>query len=139
MNYLTFLMILISTKVFANQPSDWQISFQEPASALMRDLVNLHDFVFWIITAITLFVFFLLVYVCIKFSAKNNKTPSMTTHNSLLEVAWTLIPEDPLTAVANLTAMLTVLSALAPVPTKSTMVRLVASDQFIVLTVVSLN
>ena len=65
MNYLTFLMILISTKVFANQPSDWQISFQEPASALMRDLVNLHDFVFWIITAITLFVFFLLVYVCI--------------------------------------------------------------------------
>ena len=101
MIYLTFLTIsLISTRIFANQPSEWQISFQEPASALMRDLVNLHDFVFWVITAITLFVFFLLVYVCIKFSAKNNKTPSTTTHNSLLEVAWTLIPVLILVVIA---------------------------------------
>ena len=44
--------------------------------------------------------FFLLVYVCIKFSAKNNKTPSQTTHNSLLEVAWTLIPVLILVVIA---------------------------------------
>ncbi|PPR36938.1 MAG: hypothetical protein CFH30_01212, partial [Alphaproteobacteria bacterium MarineAlpha8_Bin1] len=79
MNYLTFFTIFtFSTNIFANQPAPWQLSFQEPASALMRDLVNLHDFIFWVITAITLFVFFLLLYVCIKFSAKNNKKPSTT-------------------------------------------------------------
>ncbi len=101
MKYLLSLLVLIfDSKVYANQPTDWQLSFQEPASPLMRDLVGLHDFVFWIITIITLFVFFLLVYVCIKFSAKNNKTPSQTTHNSLLEVAWTLIPVLILVVIA---------------------------------------
>jgi len=73
-------------------PSDWQLSFQKPGSPLMEQLVNFHDLVFWIITAITLFVFFLLAYVCVKFSAKNNPKPSKTTHNSILEVAWTVIP-----------------------------------------------
>ena len=41
------------------QPSEWQISFQEAASPLMQKLIDLHDFVFWIITFITLFVFFI--------------------------------------------------------------------------------
>ena len=74
------------------QPEKWQMSFQEAASPLMEELISLHDMVFWIITFITLFVFGLLTYVCIKFNAKTNKTPSKTTHNSMLEVAWTLIP-----------------------------------------------
>ncbi len=74
------------------QASDWQLSFQEAASPLMSELIGLHDFIFWIITFITIFVFVLLAYVCVKFSAKNNKKPSTTTHNSLIEVAWTVIP-----------------------------------------------
>ena len=97
---LSLFVLFLNSYVFANQPVEWQMSFQEPASALMRDLVGLHDFVFWIITFITLFVFFLLAYVCVKFSAKNNKTPSQTTHNSLLEVAWTLIPVLILVVIA---------------------------------------
>lgn len=98
-----FFIVLISNFSLAyskGQPTDWQMGFQEPASPLMAQLVNFHDFVFWIITAITVFVFFLLLYVCIKFSAKRNKTPSQTTHNALLEIAWTMIPVLILVVIA---------------------------------------
>ena len=95
MNFLYLFIFSLITPTLAvalGQPEDWQLSFQEPASPLMRELINFHDLVFWIITAITVFVFLLLAYVCWKFSAKNNKKPSQTTHNSVLEIAWTLIP-----------------------------------------------
>ncbi len=96
MNFLGIISIFLtffSTSAFAKgQPTEWQLGFQEAGSPLMQQLIDFHDFVFWIITAITIFVFLLLAYVCVKFSAKNNKKPSTTTHNSLLEVAWTLIP-----------------------------------------------
>ena len=92
--YFTALVLtLITQNVYAKgQATDWQLSFQEAASPLMSELIGLHDFIFWIITFITIFVFVLLAYVCLKFSAKNNKKPSTTTHNSLIEVAWTVIP-----------------------------------------------
>ena len=92
--YFTALIFtLITQNVYAKgQATDWQLSFQEAASPLMSELIGLHDFIFWIITFITIFVFVLLAYVCVKFSAKNNKKPSTTTHNSLIEVAWTVIP-----------------------------------------------
>ena len=92
--FTAFIFTLLCKNIsFAKgQATDWQLSFQEAASPLMAELVSLHDFIFWIITFITIFVFVLLVYVCVKFSAKNNKKPSTTTHNSLVEVAWTVIP-----------------------------------------------
>ena len=93
--------ILFPSSIFAEGKAvDWQLSFQEPASPLMAELVNFHSLVFWIITVITVFVFFLLAYVCWKFSAKRNKKPSKTTHNSVLEVAWTLIPVLILVVIA---------------------------------------
>lgn len=90
-----FSFFLYFTQAEANpkgQPHEWQLSFQEAASPLMQQLIDLHDIVFWIITFITIFVFGLMAYVCWRFSAKKNKTPSQTTHHSLLEVAWTVIP-----------------------------------------------
>ena len=92
--YFTALVFTLMTQnsYAKGQASDWQLSFQEAASPLMSELIGLHDFIFWIITFITIFVFVLLAYVCVKFSAKNNKKPSTTTHNSLIEVAWTVIP-----------------------------------------------
>jgi len=71
---------------------DWQITFQEPASPVMEQIESFHNLLFWIITAITLFVLFLLIYVAVKFNEKANPTPSKTTHNTVLEVAWTAIP-----------------------------------------------
>ena len=96
-------LILFPTHLFADGlglAKDWQLSFQEPASPLMEELINFHSIVFWIITAITIFVFLLLAYVCYRFSAKKNKVPSKTTHNSVLEVAWTLIPVLILVVIA---------------------------------------
>ena len=93
--YFTAFIITLLTQSISlakGKPTDWQLGFQESGSPLMSQLIGFHDFVFWIITFITVFVFFLLAYVCVKFSAKNNKKPSTTTHNSLIEVAWTVIP-----------------------------------------------
>ena len=93
--YFTAFIITLLTQSISlakGKATDWQLGFQESGSPLMSQLIGFHDFVFWIITFITVFVFFLLAYVCVKFSAKNNKKPSTTTHNSLIEVAWTVIP-----------------------------------------------
>ncbi len=59
---------------------------------IARQIYDFHNFLLWIITAITLFVLFLLVYVVIKFREKANPTPSKTTHHTGLEIAWTVIP-----------------------------------------------
>ena len=102
MNFFTFLTsFLTANQIFAKgQPTEWQLGFQEAGSPLMQQLIDFHDFVFWIITAITVFVFLLLAYVCVRFSAKNNKKPSTTTHNATLEIAWTLIPVLLLVVIA---------------------------------------
>ena len=102
MKFFTFLTFFFSAnQIFAKgQPTEWQLGFQEAGSPLMQQLIDFHDFVFWIITAITVFVFLLLAYVCVRFSAKNNKKPSTTTHNATLEIAWTLIPVLLLVVIA---------------------------------------
>src|ERR1700730_6167415 len=74
------------------QPTPWQIGLQDSASPVMDDVVWFHTFVFWIITAITIFVLALLVVVIVKFNADANPTPSRTTHNTLGEVLLTVIP-----------------------------------------------
>jgi cytochrome c oxidase subunit II len=82
------------------QPSPWQLSFQQSAAPTMDDIIWFHDFVLWIIVAITVFVLALLVIVMVKFNARANPTPSRTTHNTLLEVAWTVIPVVILVVIA---------------------------------------
>jgi cytochrome c oxidase subunit 2 len=74
------------------QPAAWEYKLQEAASPVMEDIVSFHSLLLWIITIITLFVLALLIVVVIKFNAKSNPVPSKTTHNALIEVAWTLIP-----------------------------------------------
>ena len=66
----------------------------------MDDIVWFHNFLFWLITVITLFVLALLVIVIVKFNAKANPVPSKTTHNTLIEVAWTIIPVLILVVIA---------------------------------------
>ena len=74
------------------QPSPWQIGLQQSASPVMGDIVWFHDFLLIIITAITAFVLALLVIVIVRFNARVNPVPSRTTHNTLIEIAWTIIP-----------------------------------------------
>jgi len=74
------------------QPAPWQYKLQEAATPVMENITWFHDLLLVIITAITLLVLALLVAVVIKFNARANPVPSRTTHNTLIEVAWTLIP-----------------------------------------------
>jgi cytochrome c oxidase subunit II len=82
------------------QPAPWEWTLQESATPVMDDIVWFHNFLFWLITIITLFVLALLVMVVVKFNAKSNPVPSRTTHNTLIEVAWTLIPVLILVGIA---------------------------------------
>jgi cytochrome c oxidase subunit 2 len=82
------------------EPSPWQLGLQQAASPVMDNIIAFHDFLLYIITAITAFVLVLLVLVIVRFNARANPTPSRTTHNTLLEVAWTIIPIVILVVIA---------------------------------------
>lgn len=82
------------------QPSAWEIGLQDAASPVMVDITSFHNFLLWIITAITVFVLVLLVIVMVRFNARANPTPSRTTHNALIEVVWTIVPVIILVAIA---------------------------------------
>jgi cytochrome c oxidase subunit 2 len=82
------------------QPHPWQLGLQGAATPVMDDIIWFHDFLLYLITAITLFVLALLVIVMVKFNAKSNPVPSRTTHNTFIEVIWTVVPVLILVAVA---------------------------------------
>jgi cytochrome c oxidase subunit II len=82
------------------QPSPWQLGLQQAATPVMENIIWFHDFLLYLITAITVFVLVLLLIVIFRFNSKANPVPTKTTHNTLLEVAWTLIPVVILTAIA---------------------------------------
>jgi len=83
------------------QPRPWQAGLSDAASPIMERILWFHnDFLLIIITVITLFVTALLIYCMIRFNARANPTPSKTSHNTLVEVAWTVIPILILVAIA---------------------------------------
>ena len=89
----TVLATIYTASALADQPKDWQLGFQNPASDGMRDIVNFHNnLLLPVIIAISVFVLFLMIYTCIRFRESKNPNPSKTTHNVAVEVLWTLIP-----------------------------------------------
>jgi cytochrome c oxidase subunit 2 len=82
------------------QPHPWQLGLQASATPVMDDIIWFHDFLLYLITAITLFVLALLVIVMVKFNARSNPVPSRTTHNTFIEVIWTVVPVLILVAIA---------------------------------------
>ena len=74
------------------QPHDWQLGFQESATPVKDRIAGLHDILLVIITCISLFVMGLLVYVMVRFNARANPVPSRTSHNTWIEICWTIIP-----------------------------------------------
>jgi cytochrome c oxidase subunit II len=85
-------VVLTGSAVLAAQPEPWKYGLQAAATPVMEDIAWFHNILFWLITVITLFVLALLVIVVVKFNAKANPVPSKTTHNTLVEIAWTIIP-----------------------------------------------
>jgi cytochrome c oxidase subunit II len=82
------------------QPAPWEYKLQGSATEVMDFITWFHDGLLIVITLITLFVLGLLIAVVVKFNAKANPVPSRTTHNTLIEVAWTLIPVLILVGIA---------------------------------------
>src|SRR5579872_7324783 len=82
------------------QPAPWEFKLQGSATEVMDFITAFHNGLLVVITLITLFVLALLVIVVVKFNAKANPVPSRTTHNTLIEVAWTLIPVLILVGIA---------------------------------------
>lgn len=94
------LALLCASGVQAQEIQPWQMNFQPSATPVMEQLDSLHDLLLIVITGITLFVMGLLGYTCWRFSAKRNPVPSKTTHNTMIEVIWTVIPALILVVVA---------------------------------------
>lgn len=77
-----------------------QLGFMEAASPIMEETVWFHDILLWVCIIITIFVMLIMLYIMIKFNAKANPVPSKTTHNTLLEIVWTVVPVLILVGIA---------------------------------------
>lgn len=76
----------------ASEPQPWQWNFQPPATPVMEQIIDFHNLMFFVEVGIVLFVLGLMVYIVVKFNSKANPKPTKTTHNTALEVLWTVIP-----------------------------------------------
>jgi cytochrome c oxidase subunit 2 len=94
------LLFAVSAMAAEGQPSPWQLGLQPAGDERMANIIGLHNFVLYIITVICLFVLGLLVWIMLRFNAKANPTPSATTHNTTLEVLWTVLPVLILVTIA---------------------------------------
>jgi len=74
------------------KPQPWEMGMQRSFSPIKDQIIDLHDLVLVIITVITLFVAALLVWVVVRYNSQRNPTPSQTSHNTVLEIAWTVVP-----------------------------------------------
>ena len=84
----------------ASEPKPWQMDLQEPAGIIATKATELHNFLLIIITLISVFVLGLLIYVCIKFREKPGVKPSKTSHNTIIEIIWTVVPVLILVVIA---------------------------------------
>lgn len=112
----SFLMTLsLPALAMADQPHPKQLGFQQPVTPVMTEIAAFHDnLLIPIITAITVFVMLLLIYVMVRFNAKANPVPSTTTHNVPLEIVWTVVPVIILILIAIPSFRLLYLGAVHP-------------------------
>jgi cytochrome c oxidase subunit 2 len=82
------------------QPTPKQLGLQPASTPVMEELVAFHDWLLVVISIITAFVLVLLLICMVRFNRRANPTPSRTTHNTLIEVLWTVVPIIILTGIA---------------------------------------
>lgn len=88
----TLFNLVFANHTYADQPLPWQLGFQQSVSPASDMIIKTHDFIMIFVWIIVIFVILLLIFTCIRFSAKNNPIPSTTSHNTLLEIIWIIIP-----------------------------------------------
>ena len=84
--------LLFASTAFADQPFPWQKGLQPPATSMMEEIRWFEQYTLWFIVPVTLFVLVLLIIVVVKFRESANPVPSKTSHNTAIEVVWTLGP-----------------------------------------------
>jgi cytochrome c oxidase subunit 2 len=89
---LATLISMFAGPAMAQQPEPWQLGLQEAHSPIMEQMTAFHDLLLWIIFAISIFVLALLLYVIVRFRENKNPVPSKVTHNTSIEVLWTVVP-----------------------------------------------
>ncbi len=93
-------ILLPSWAMAQGHPEPWQIYFTEPASPIMRQIEGFNYWIQIIIIAITVFVMILLGWCIVRFNSRRNPVPSRTSHNTVIEVLWTVVPVLILVAIA---------------------------------------
>jgi cytochrome c oxidase subunit II len=88
------------TTAASAMPRNWAIGFQPAASPVMQNIETFHNELLWIITAVCVFVLALLVWTVVRYNQRTNATPSKVHHNTVLEVAWTIVPVAILVVIA---------------------------------------
>jgi cytochrome c oxidase subunit 2 len=76
------------------------MDLQDSASPVMQDVAGFHFFLLWVIAAISAFVLALLLIVILRFNVRANPAPSRTTHNTPIEILWTIVPVIILAVIA---------------------------------------
>ena len=100
LNGMSILFFFFLNIAHASEPKPWQMDLQEPAGIIATKATDLHNFLLVVITLISIFVLGLLVYVCVKFREKPNVKPSKTSHHTLIEIIWTVVPVLILVVIA---------------------------------------
>ena len=90
----------ISYSASASEPKPWQMDLQPPAGIIAEKATDLHNFLLVVITLISVFVLGLLIYVCIKYREQPGVKPSKTSHNTIIEIIWTVVPVLILVVIA---------------------------------------
>ena len=85
-------LVIAAGSAFAAQPQPWQMTFQPAATGIMEEITWFEQYTLWFIIPITLFVLALLIWCVVRFRASANPVPSRTSHNTAIEVVWTVGP-----------------------------------------------
>ncbi len=93
-------VLFSSAAARADQPRAWEITFQAPATDVMRQIERFGNYTMWFIVPITVLVLALLLVCIVRFRAGANPVPSRTSHNTLIEVIWTVGPVIVLLLIA---------------------------------------
>jgi cytochrome c oxidase subunit 2 len=92
----SFLTIFLSNQAFSEDnmgaAHPWGLNLREAFSPVMAEMISFHNALIWLIVIISLFVLALLAIIVVRFNAKSNPKASKTTHNTFIEIAWTVIP-----------------------------------------------
>jgi cytochrome c oxidase subunit 2 len=98
--YAATALALSGGAALADQPHEWQFGFQDAATPITERIHQFHNVLLVIIFAIALFVVGLLAYVMVRFNHRAHPVPTRTTHNTVIEVMWTVVPVLILVTIA---------------------------------------